>query len=240
MTESLIMTKAKKATSKGKGAKNNSPDLPEIIHWPSQKELFDAALRLAGDKKFYRNDANTYVRRALWLWLEADKAAQLENTDAYLEPKIEHYTPVEDGRTKFLIDGQNFQDDQSLVFRGVRTPLPEDYPLSFSKFLSCLWQNKKTDERLKLYRTYLRYNFRITEYCNKGLTGPITQISLPSISDVADTLKRDKEDIRIPNESVFWSRSRWIMKWFHHYSKENKVERAKKGAKARQAKSKVS
>ena len=201
------------------------------IRWPSQKELFGAALELAKGNEFHRDEANLFVRKALWLWLESDNAANFDNRHEYLEPRIEHYSKNEEGITQYSIEAQEFSDAQSSVFKGLS--MPKEYPLDLTTFLACLFPTRNTTDRVSLYKKYLKHSVRDSEYEARGGRVEMSKIPMPEDSVVSKLLARNKKDIGIPNESEFRRRARWILEWYHDYLDNSKAERGKKAAKAR-------
>ncbi|MDC0300359.1 hypothetical protein OAM00_06215, partial [Verrucomicrobia bacterium] len=94
------MKKANKRKPKSEECKSDAAEVSDDIQWPSQRELFDAALKLAGDKVFFRHEANLYVKRALWLWLESTKAVCNDSPETYIKPQpYDYFNEAENNST---------------------------------------------------------------------------------------------------------------------------------------------
>lgn len=228
------MAAARKKKSNTKRPSKVSPTEETGVRWPTQKELFDAAIELAKGKEFHRDEANHFVRKSLWLWLESDRTANLDNRHEYLEPRIEDYSKNEEGRTQFLIEAQEFSDNQSSIFKDVS--MPKEYPLDFATFLACLFPTRSTDDRVSLYKDYLRQSVRASRHQAGGGAGDISSIPMPTSSEITKLFDRDKKDIGIQSEGEFRRRARWILEWYHDYLITSKAERSKKATEARHAK----
>jgi hypothetical protein len=218
------MAAARKKKSNTKRPSKVSPTEETGVRWPTQKELFDAAIELAKANDFHRDEANHFVRKALWLWLESDRATNIDNRHEYLEPRIEDYPQNEEGRSQYLIDSQRFHDDQPGMFDAVNSP--KEYPLNLDSFLAHLFPKQGTDKRKSLYRQYLSHTLRVSKHQADGIKGDLSKTPKPTSTEIAKLLARDKQELCIKTEDQFRHKARRVMEWYVNYRADSKKKRA--------------
>ncbi|MDA7522858.1 hypothetical protein N8535_00280 [bacterium] len=208
---------------------DNSPEIDGVKRFPASHDLLYLAVQLAGGSKFSRDEATEYVERAFWLWAAADRFANPDNREAALKPRLSQYSKGNKGKEAYAREISEYQRATEEFFRKV--VIPKKYPIDFDGFLALILPKRKTEERYKVYRDYLRHSVRSSKHAHKAENIDVSKLPLPRITEVADIMDRHRSEIAIKNESEFIAKASPFFEWYNQYQKLNKSERGKKARK---------
>jgi hypothetical protein len=98
-----------------------------------------------------------------------------------------------------------------------KLPSPE-FPCSYDEFLKFMLPGKRSEDRAKIHREYVRQQFQ----------------SPPTDAEISEAITRDKRSkVFVETYSIQASAFR---RWYGRYAAENRIRRAKAGGQARRAK----
>jgi hypothetical protein len=109
-------------------------------------------------------------------------------------------------------------------------PKPESYPVGFEVFLRLLMPKKRSEDRMKFYREYLRGSLRFSIYMKQHPPDaiPFESIPIPSDEDIAAVISRERKDGF--TESMYSSASRHFLRWMVSNEGLAKKRRGQAGA----------
>lgn len=111
-------------------------------------------------------------------------------------------------------------------------PKPESYPTPLENFLKLLMPKKRSEDRMRIYRSYLRDNIRVCEYMKTRSEDGIDfeSIPIPSDEEVAKCIALDRE--RGFSEAVYAMAARQFLRWMDANEGSARKKRAQAGAEA--------